>query len=87
MSAPRYTGEVTPEGHAIHEWEGFRYSMRGTTRLASKVRIITRLAGEWPTQAQLIALADGTDPEQPIHFGGRVVGASADSKMVTVYTD
>lgn len=87
MTAPRYTGETTAEGHGIHEWEGFRYSETGWTRPASKLREITRLAGEWPTDDQLLALADGDDPDHPSHFGGLVEAVSPATKRVTVYTD
>lgn len=86
MTAPRYTGEVTDDG-GIHEWGEFRYAMYGGSGYSNKWRIIKRLAGEWPTDAQLITLADGDDPDHPSHFGGRVDALHNDTKHVTVYVD
>jgi hypothetical protein len=45
------------------------------------------IEGEWPSDDDLITLADGTIPPKGFHFGGVVYPLYENSKIVEVYTD
>ena len=52
-----------------------------------KVQVIERVSGEWPSDKDLITIADGDDPESPHHFGGQVHTIGTDRRSVHILTD
>ena len=68
-------------------WGAFVYLERGTRNgVGSKDYTVTREAGEWPSDADLITLCDGSAPARPHHFGGNV-SRTGDRASVTVNVD
>jgi len=68
------------QGAKIH----FQMIRRGR---GSHEYIATLQSGDWPSDADLITLADGSTPPNSRHFGGSVRSAGHDRKNVTVFVD
>lgn len=95
MSKPKFIEWFEAEGgvmKARRSCGDFVYlSSGGGSYYGRATHEIVRESGEWPTDADLITIADGGDPEReghPGHFGGAVNrGRDENTKVVTVYTD
>lgn len=64
----------TPEGKWITEYKGSKLHIERTNRIGYSIHYFTveLIEGDWPDDASLIALCDGTHPEHPCNFGGQV---------------
>lgn len=73
-----------------NRWGDFTYTQEvgGGGSRTVKSRLFTREGGTWPTDDELIALADGDPPAHPRHFGGDVtVPRGEGQRLVHVHTD
>ena len=75
-----------PHGQVKYNGAEIKFDYRGQ-KVGSKKYWASLVKGEWPKDNDLIALADGTDPKSPRHFGGKVTKLEGGRKVVEVWTD
>ena len=70
------------EGKSIYRYGDFIYRVEGKTPMyARNVHRVTRIAGDWPTDDELVQLVDDAP------FGGRVHYLNGNEADVSVHTD